>query len=443
MQCAMLVGQQKVNISLVTSVRKELVSNQFSVSQTSQRSIRMDFHMKFDVKSSPLGYILPHWLEAGESCVPLSDDWKTCIALPLKKEMKEQVETVSLAARFRDLHPSLLLFLHRLRSIYIDNNVEKYTAKMKRTDLDNNVTEISHEISQIVNDKMSHENGLDRWLVIRKTLDASHISTKAKSGVEVESTEIALAFPILPKKNIINKILPPQQRLFAFLPLRSYGFRFVVHGDFDVPSSREDVDRDSVWNQWLRSEIHQVFVGALEVFKNQADLNPIEAVSYFLQFVPHEDEILDFFRPVGMSILNLLKAQPCLPTQGLQWRIPSQLVNCNDALIRAVVTSSMLRSHLGFDYLHQDVASSVREKMLEDLGVQTITTQHLIEVGKSIIKDLKSAEDFDSEISRVSKWLLCVYKSLDEFGKNEDILSSLRSLPMIPLVFWTSCECRI
>lgn len=34
-----------------------------------------------------------------------------------------------------------------------------------------------------------------------------------------------------------------------------------------MPSSREDVDRDSSWNQWLRSEIHSLFIDALEVFK--------------------------------------------------------------------------------------------------------------------------------------------------------------------------------
>lgn len=36
-------------------------------------------------------------------------------------------------------------------------------------------------------------------------------------------------------------------------------------GDFDIPSSREDVDRDSPWNQWLRSEIPQLFLQAMEV----------------------------------------------------------------------------------------------------------------------------------------------------------------------------------
>jgi len=41
-------------------------------------------------------------------------------------------------------------------------------------------------------------------------------------------------------------------------------------GDFDVPSSREEVVRDSLWNQWLRSEIAATFVSALDVFKVHA-----------------------------------------------------------------------------------------------------------------------------------------------------------------------------
>lgn len=55
-----------------------------------------------------------------------------------------------------------------------------------------------------------------------------------------------------------------QQQVFAFLPLRSYGFRFIVQGDFELPSSREDVNSDSPWNQWLREEIPSLFMTALE-----------------------------------------------------------------------------------------------------------------------------------------------------------------------------------
>ena len=48
--------------------------------------------------------------------------WSTCIVLPLK-EQHQGIEKTSLAARFRDVHPSLLLFLHRLRSISIQDKV--------------------------------------------------------------------------------------------------------------------------------------------------------------------------------------------------------------------------------------------------------------------------------------------------------------------------------
>ena len=58
-----------------------------------------------------------------------------------------------------------------------------------------------------------------------------------------------------------------QQQVFAFLPLRSYGFRFILQGDFDLPSSREDVNSDSPWNQWLREEIPPLFLHALDKMK--------------------------------------------------------------------------------------------------------------------------------------------------------------------------------
>ena len=39
----------------------------------------------------------------------------------------------------------------------------------------------------------------------------------------------------------------------------------------------------------------------------------------------------------------------------------------------------------------------------------------------------------EANIVQVSKWLLCVYKSMDEFGRNDDVLTQLRSLKMVPL----------
>jgi len=48
-------------------------------------------------------------------------------------------------------------------------------------------------------------------------------------------------------------------------------------------------------------------------------LSDIESLLRFVQFIPLEDEILDFFRPVAAHIMQLLRAKPCLPTQGTNY----------------------------------------------------------------------------------------------------------------------------
>ena len=67
--------------------------------------------------------------------------------------------------------------------------------------------------------QIQHSGGCDRWLVIKKILDASNISLQTKSGAEVESTEIALAFPL---KNHRKK--DALQVSFMLLSLYDKGF---------------------------------------------------------------------------------------------------------------------------------------------------------------------------------------------------------------------------
>ena len=62
--------------------------------------------------------------------------WSTCIVLPLK-EQHQGIEKTSLAARFRDVHPSLLLFLYRLRSISIQDKVITILAVDRKQGINN------------------------------------------------------------------------------------------------------------------------------------------------------------------------------------------------------------------------------------------------------------------------------------------------------------------
>ncbi|XP_078467254.1 LOW QUALITY PROTEIN: uncharacterized protein LOC144730360 [Lampetra planeri] len=397
------------------------------------------FHLRFDRRSGPMGLILPHWVDEGRAEVgegeeevvggrrPLDltgvpgeeDSWMTRIVLPLKSESHQ---TRNL---FRDVHPSLLLFLHRLRVITIVNKVDGSVQFMQQRELGDGVVEIEHS------------TGCDRWLLVKKTLNA------AKMKENVEATELALAFPLEQaepgeRSGGLPSLLD-KQPVFAFLPLRSYGFRFIIQGDFEVPSSREDVDRDSAWNQWLRSEIPGLFLQALHAFTHHSSLDILEGLSQLLRFVPLPDEILDFFRPVVKQILQQLKATPCLPIQGpsgepLEFRPPSETTVARDELVREVVSPALLAQHLGLAYLHPAVArGALSPALARELGVHTLSADDVLAVARAILREADAARKA-LPLDEVARLLVCVYRCLEQQADGEEEThAALRSLPIIPL----------
>ncbi|XP_058262273.1 uncharacterized protein wu:fj29h11 isoform X2 [Hemibagrus wyckioides] len=381
-----------------------------------------DFHVQFDKASGPMGYILPHWVEE-ERPVPsvakeiAEKSWTTKIFLPLRSE---SYQTKNL---FHDVHPSLLLFLHRLRSITIYSEAEKRLVSMTRRDLSHNVLEVEHT------------GGMERWLVVKKMLHPKKIK------VDVESTELALAFQLSNGSECEVKVQPRQQPVFAFLPLRSFGFRFVVQGDFDIPSSREDVDRDSSWNQWLRSEIPQLFLQAMDVFSNHPEFNGLQGLCHFLQYIPQPSEILDFFNPVAKQIIQLLKGKACLPAKmdnkgRVEFKLPSQVAVCQDPLIQDVIGGEELCKHLNLSYLHPALQSSLSSSLLSALGVQRLKAANITTVICAMAKSLVQEGDIhsDASLKKLAKLLACNFRALEsEYNEVDNFLQALRDVPMIPL----------
>ncbi|XP_047465584.1 protein NO VEIN isoform X3 [Mugil cephalus] len=379
------------------------------------------FHFRFDKTSHPMGYILPHWTE-DERPLDVQKDinqhrWTTKISLPLRSESHQ---TRNL---FHDVHPSLLLFLHRLRSITIYNQSEKRLVTMTRKDLSHNLLEVEHT------------DGTERWLVVKTTLQPKKIKE------DVESTEIALAFQLgsdLAGSDIACQ--PQKQPVFAYLPLRSFGFRFIIQGDFDIPSSREDVDRDSPWNQWLRSEIPQLFLQAMDVFSDHPVFRGLKGLCQFLQFIPLPDEVLDFFKPVAGQIIQLLKGKPFLPTLSsdgkVVYKLPSQVAVCQDAVIRDVIGGDELERHLSLSYLHPGLSPAPPTTLLTHLGVRHLQGSDVTTVTTAMAKELMKAEGIqsDGDLRQLAKLLVCNFRALEHgFGEADSILQTLRDLPIIPL----------
>jgi hypothetical protein len=80
------------------------------------------------------------------------------------------------------------------------------------------------------------------------------------------------------------------------------------------------------------------------------------------------------------------------PDGNIEWKLPSQMVICHDPLIQQVISPEMLEHHIGLFYLHNAVTSSNNTPLLQSLGIKQISTQHLLDIGKSLAKQWQDEE---------------------------------------------------
>ncbi|GJT35798.1 histidine kinase-, DNA gyrase B-, and HSP90-like ATPase family protein [Tanacetum coccineum] len=265
------------------------------------------FHVKFDIIDGPIDFVLPKIVplfDVDLFCKLVSRDndptdeicWKTCIMLPFRSKEGEGFPVEDdLNSMFSSFHPSLLLFLHRLKCIKFRNTLNDSLIVMRK---------------QVVKDGIVHiflgkENFT--WFVKSGTLQACHIRH------DVQTTEISVALMLenLGNGNDIPKL--KRQPDFALFPFRSYGLKFIIRADFVASSSREEVNEHSPWNQWLLLEFSNLFVNAelsfcsLPCFKK----NPGKGVSVFMRFVPLEGEVHDTL--LTNSLAQALGIEECGP----------------------------------------------------------------------------------------------------------------------------------
>ena len=182
--------------------------------------------------------------------------------------------------------------------------------------------------------------------------------------------------------------------------------------------------------------------------------------SYF-QFVPLNEEILDFFTPVARHILKLLQGKPCIPVKksskesepknrcdslnDLEWVIPCKAVYCEERTTQELITPALLREHLDLSYLHPEMVPALNPTLRSRLGIETLSSKHMIEIGKAEVKkasaDNSAAAPHDDDggpsilrISWVARWLQCMYRCLEqERNSSQEMLDLIESLNVIPL----------
>ncbi|XP_020260578.1 uncharacterized protein LOC109836938 [Asparagus officinalis] len=392
------------------------------------------FHVKFDITDDQIGFVLPTVIQPcnvdmfrqlvfGENHSTADTEWNTCVVLPFRSTSKV-TGVASIMSMFSDLHPSLLLFLHRLRCIKFMNMLNKTLVDMRREILGNGIIKVSHG-----QDTMT-------WLVISRKLSANLIRS------DVQSTEIAVAFTLEECESGEYKPHLSQQPVFAFLPLRNYGLKFILQGDFVLPSSREEVDGNSAWNQWLLTEFPALFVTAEQSFCSLPCFQqyPGKAVTTFMSFVPVGGEVHGFFSPLPQMIISKLRMSNCLLLDGpdLSWVLPCRVLRGWDEQVRMLVSDSLLQKHLGLGYLSKDIELS--DALAKALGVQDYGPKILID----IISSLCCSKDgiMPLGLKWISAWLGVLHLTLSTFSSGyhslnsrlqHDMINSLRKVPFVPL----------
>ncbi|KAL6008258.1 hypothetical protein ACLOJK_033764 [Asimina triloba] len=393
------------------------------------------FHVKFDASEGQIGFVLPTLVSPcdislfagqifGEGDPIDKSNWNTCIVLPFREKLKEGTGMSSIMSMFSDLHPSLLLFLHRLQCIKLRNMFNNSLVVMRRESVGDGIIKVSHG-----KEKMS-------WLVASQKLQASTIRP------DVQSTEIAVAFTLQESSDGEYRPHLEQQPVFAFLPLRTYGLKFILQGDFVLPSSREEVDADSAWNQWLLSEFPALFVDAEKSFCALSCFqeNPGRAVTAYMSFVPLVGEVHGFFCHLPHMIISKLRMSNCLLLDGKNedWVPPCRVIRGWDEQGRSLLPESLLHQHLGLGYLHKDIILS--DPLAKALGVQDYGPKILTDIISSICSRHNGIESLG--LDWLSNWFCALYATLSVYplrqhtqnpGTECDVIKDLNKISFIPL----------
>ncbi|CAH0521428.1 unnamed protein product [Peronospora belbahrii] len=362
------------------------------------------FHICFHAKNSQhvngMGYILPYWLND-------TTQWKkrrgTTFVLPLNEASMHRVDDISQS--LLAFEPSVLLFLRRIRELRLRDLARQHTVHfLKKEKKLQSKTHIVQLLSQV----RKNENDVDvvqqNWLVVKQTLETPPLFSRS------HSTEIALALPIAAQpKDFCNRAdRPPLQQVFAYLPLRSYGFRFILQGDFDIPSSREAIINGSEWNEWLVSKVPTLVRAGVSSYISTVERdelsdiksngeNVVAAILHLISLLPLENEVQTPFRSIIPEIMRELRQVKWLagasstpsPSVG-ELLMPSEVIDCaeltgnevskNMTTMLGALSDNIMMSTLNKRLLHPALSRDMSSSMKRQLRIEQLHSSHLMRV---------------------------------------------------------------
>ncbi|KAI1418939.1 hypothetical protein F5Y12DRAFT_780524 [Xylaria sp. FL1777] len=213
---------------------------------------------------SGIGMISPVWEEWENR--PASGITRIKLFLIDNLDFETNVAEHPIMQQFREIQETYLLFMKNLRCVkvnFIDDceSIISSAIYSIRKSADGNRASLIRQkdggIERINNYHVTRH--ITHNLPRNESRDYSDVEQATRTW---SSSEVVLAFPLDDEGCAPEEV--PSQQVFAFLPIRNMGFKFLIQADFVTQANRQDIVTSSNRNQALRDGIADAFAEAMK-----------------------------------------------------------------------------------------------------------------------------------------------------------------------------------
>ena len=329
-----------------------------------------------------------------------------------------------LRSDFNDVPDTLLLFLRKLEELKIDIHPPGDAAtsvtysKQEHSQDGLHVVDLA-KLSQV---GTAAQNSQQKYYVTKKELVnlPSNAARRDKNGNNINHATVVLAFPVDKDDHPVLG----EQHVFAFLPLRQAGFKFLIQSDFVTQANREDVVRIPR-NEEILTGVAQAFCDAVLSFCKH------ETLQYqWMRFLPSDSIPHEFWGKLWPKLSDRLRKTPILRSRsGNTVYVPTQMRRqppwyC-DSLGEPLLPDLEREIYLHPSYLFDDY------QILRRLGSDIFRWKN---IANRLKADLRNPLSKWKLMSSNPDWRTKICNLLSQVAKVEHACKELKAMPLVPTV---------